>query len=442
MKHVLFAVVLMVLCALGPNCPMSYAKAPEVKRTFPNTSIPYVATRNDTVQDMLWLAGVNKDDVVYDLGSGDGRIVISAARDFGAHRAIGIEIDPNYINEGRANARKAGVGDNVEFIQGDLFDADFSEATVTTLFLGHRANIRLRPKLVSNLKTGSRIISHQFAMGEWTPAKELTVNKVNLGMIGEASGRFDYHPQVPDYTGNEPHFGRSDKVFMWVIPAPIAGIWRGKMKTQQGEHEMKLILHQSLSNINGTFELSGQPDLAGTVRVDVWGDHVRFWCSPDKASAQWQLFFDGSVQGNTIKGKVAIFENGRFREHELQVRRDTADLTGTWEWPSASKPHSVKLRIQKHNGKLTATYLDRDRTIPVPDFYNFGGGFYFTLLVGFEENTFEFIEDPEDAGWLIGEGTLDDGSLTGTIMFYPYLTARKKASPPIIHKWNSRTNTN
>ena len=308
---------------------------------------------------------------------------------------------------------------------------------MTTVFLGHRANIRLRPKLVGTLKPGSRIISHQFAMGEWTPAKELTVNKVFLGMVGEAWRPFVNHPQVPDYTGNESHFGRTDKVFMWVVPAPIAGIWRGKIKTQQDEQEMKLILHQTLPRAYGTFELSGQTDITGKVRVDVWGNHVRFWCNPkDKPYGKGQLIFDGSVHGDTMKGKVAEIGNDQINEYEFQAGRDKADLTGTWEWQPASKPHQVKLRIENHDSKLTATYLDRDRAIPVPDFYNFGGGFYFTLLVGFEESTREFADDPEDAGWLIGEGALDDGILNGTVMFYPYSMPFEN-TPPVIHKWNS-----
>ncbi|MHC4962871.1 MAG: methyltransferase domain-containing protein [Planctomycetota bacterium] len=435
MKYVVLAVA---LCVFGPNCPVSHAKSPDIQRTFPNTSIPYVVTRNDTVRDMLWLADVGKDDVVYDLGSGDGRIVISAVRDFGAQRAVGIEIDLNLIQQSRINAQKAGVGDKAEFIQDDLFDADFSEASVVALYLGHKANIRLRPKLIRTLRPGSRIISHQFAMGEWTPAKELTINKVQLGMIGEAPGPFDSNPQVPDYTGNEPHFGRSDKVFMWVVPAPIAGLWRGKIKRPQGEQDIKLILHQTPSGVNGTFELSGQTDFAGKVRVDLWGDHLRFWCSPDgKGYGDWQIIFDGSVHGDIIKGKVVEIGNNGFNEYEFQAVRDKADLTGTWEWPSASKPHQVKLRIENHDNQLTATYLDRDRGVPVTDFYNFGGGFYFTVLVGFEENTFEFIDGPEDAGWLIGEGTLDDGMLNGTVMLYPY-SMRRKNTPPVIREWNSK----
>lgn len=437
MRKVMFAVVLMALSILVSHSPMSYAKAPKAKRTIPNTSIPYVATRSDTVRDMLLLAGADKDDVVFDLGSGDGRIVISAVRDFDAHRAVGVEIDPNLIDQSRVNAQKAGVSDKVKFIQSDLFNTDFSKASVVCLYLGHKPNIRLRPKLVSTLKPGSRIVTHQFAMGEWTPAKELTVNKVFLGMYGEALGPFDNFSQVPDYTGNESHHGTTDKVFMWVVPAPIAGVWRGKLKTQRGEQEMKLTLQQTLSKTYGTFELSGQTDLSGGVGVDLWGSHVRFWCNPkDKPYGKGQLIFDGTVHEDTLKGKIAVFGDDQIQEYDFQAKRDKADLTGTWQWPSATKSHQLKFRIEKENGKLTATYLDRDQIIPVTDFYNFGGGFYFTLLIRSESTR----EIAENAGWLIGEGTLDDGTMNGRVMFYPYSSTQKNTTP-VINEWNSKTNT-
>ena len=112
------------------------------------------------------MANVGKDDVLYDLGSGDGRIVIAAVRDFGARRAVGVENDPQRIRESRENATKVNVTDRVEFIQGDLFNAKFAQASVVTLFLGHGPNLRLRPKMFRTLKPGTRIVSHQFGMGE------------------------------------------------------------------------------------------------------------------------------------------------------------------------------------------------------------------------------------------------------------------------------------
>jgi SAM-dependent methyltransferase len=171
-KSVFLAAILAVTFELSYVDAVQTQEIPvQTEQTPARSSIPYVATRNDAVRDMLWMANVGKDDVVYDLGSGDGRIVIAAVRDFGARRAVGIEIDPNRIRESQKNAQEAGVTDRVEFVQNDLFTSDFRQASVVTLFLGHQPNIKLRPKLFSTLKPGTRIVSHQYAMGEWQPNK-------------------------------------------------------------------------------------------------------------------------------------------------------------------------------------------------------------------------------------------------------------------------------
>lgn len=130
----------------------------------------YVPTSDTVVDAMLRLAGVSPDDVVYDLGSGDGRIVIAAARDFGA-RGVGIDIDPVRIGESNKNAEEAGVTDRVRFVEADLFKSNFSEATVVTLYLLSRLNERLKPMLMEQLKPGTRIVSHAFDMGDWKPEK-------------------------------------------------------------------------------------------------------------------------------------------------------------------------------------------------------------------------------------------------------------------------------
>lgn len=135
----------------------------------------FVPTPPEVVEAMLKLAGVTKNDVVYDLGCGDGRIVIAAARDFGA-RGVGIDIDPQRIREATENAQKAGVTDRVKIVQGDLFEADLSEATVVTLYLLPSLNLKLLPKLKKELRPGARIVSHAFDMGDWKPDKEQDVN--------------------------------------------------------------------------------------------------------------------------------------------------------------------------------------------------------------------------------------------------------------------------
>ncbi len=128
----------------------------------------YVPTREPVMDAMLRMAKVDSSDIVYDLGCGDGRIVIAAAQRFGA-TGVGIDLDPQRIKEARENAKEAGVTDKVTFIEGDLFDSDFSEATVVTLYLLTELNKRLKPLLMAQLKPGTRIVSHAFSMGDWEP---------------------------------------------------------------------------------------------------------------------------------------------------------------------------------------------------------------------------------------------------------------------------------
>lgn len=137
--------------------------------------VPYVPSPEEVVNAMLKLADVKKDDVLYDLGCGDGRIVITAAKSFGA-RAVGVDIDPERIREANENAKKAGVSDRVKFIEKNLFDADISDATVVTLYLLPDINRKLRPKLLKDLRPGTRIVSHQFDMGDWKPAKKMDLD--------------------------------------------------------------------------------------------------------------------------------------------------------------------------------------------------------------------------------------------------------------------------
>jgi len=134
----------------------------------------FVSTDPSIVKAMLTLAGVTRDDVVYDLGCGDGRIVIAAAKEFGA-RGVGVDLDPRRIQEARADADRAGVGDRVTFRVEDLFEAEIRNATVVTLFLSPELNARLRPKLLSELRPGTRIVSHRYGIGDWVPERTITV---------------------------------------------------------------------------------------------------------------------------------------------------------------------------------------------------------------------------------------------------------------------------
>jgi SAM-dependent methyltransferase len=134
----------------------------------PASLAPYVASSDILVDEMLGLAGVGKDDVVYDLGSGDGRIVIAAARNYGA-RGVGFELDGDLVRRSQENARRAGVAHLVEFRQQDVLTVDLSAATVVTIYLSRDANLKLRPRLQSQLRPGARVVSHEFDMGDWAP---------------------------------------------------------------------------------------------------------------------------------------------------------------------------------------------------------------------------------------------------------------------------------
>jgi SAM-dependent methyltransferase len=175
------------LCGLAFALPAGGLRA-QAPTAAPPLDVPYVPTPQDMVERMLRMAGVGRNDLVYDLGCGDGRLVVTAARKYGA-RGVGIDIDPARIREASANARAARVERRVEFIVGDLFQADLSPATVVTLYLLPRLNEQLRPQLWQQLRVGARVVSHGFDMGQaWPPERTQTVNgtKIYAWTITEA----------------------------------------------------------------------------------------------------------------------------------------------------------------------------------------------------------------------------------------------------------------
>jgi hypothetical protein len=152
----------------------SRRRASRKKRPLRKPDVIYYPTPPETVDEMLRMAKIKKGDVLYDLGSGDGRIPIAAAKQYGI-RAVGIEIDPKLVTEAQENARAAGVSELVRFRNDDMFRIDVREATVVTLYLSEKLNVLLRPKLLSELRPGSRILSHDFRMGDWKPEQTVRV---------------------------------------------------------------------------------------------------------------------------------------------------------------------------------------------------------------------------------------------------------------------------
>lgn len=179
----LLATTLSVAAQTTTPQPQSRSTAPAARapaKELRSPDVVYVPTPYDVVEAMLNVAKVSQDDVMYDLGSGDGRIPITAAQKFGVQRATGIDINPERVKEAEANRKKAGVGNRVRFVNADLFESDFSDATVITLYLLPELNVKLLPKLLRETKPGTRIVSHAFRMGSWQPEQQLSVGGRNV----------------------------------------------------------------------------------------------------------------------------------------------------------------------------------------------------------------------------------------------------------------------
>jgi len=235
-----FLGVVFALSMVATRIPQSQAQAP-TSSGLAQPVVPYVPTPETVVMGMLELANVGRDDIVYDLGSGDGRLVITAAQKFGAKRGVGIEINPGLVNQSNENARQAGVSDRVRFIQQDLFQADFREASVVTLYLLPKINLELRPKLLSELKPGSRVVSHAFSMGDWKPDRRVT---------------------IADRTA-----------YLWIIPAQVDGTWTGTLSTHAGQSiPYTLQIKQSFQTAQATADIAGTT--VSLPQVKLMGDRL------------------------------------------------------------------------------------------------------------------------------------------------------------------------
>ena len=184
--------------------------------------VVWVPTPDAVVERMLRMARVGKNDFVIDLGSGDGRTVIAAAQKFGA-RAMGIEYNPDMVALSIKNAEQAGLGDKVKFIKADLFETDFSQATVITMYLLPAINIKLRPKIL-DMRPGTRVVSHAFNMEDWQPDQTATVE------------------------------GRD--AYLWIVPAKVAGRWKLAVPAGNGEQAWQVTLEQQFQKISGKAELA------------------------------------------------------------------------------------------------------------------------------------------------------------------------------------------
>jgi SAM-dependent methyltransferase len=257
---------------------------------YPQQKVPdvhYDATPQSTVEAMLKLAEVTRDDIVYDLGCGDGRFVITAAEEFGA-RGVGIDIDPARIKESWENAEKRGVGNRVRFIGGDLFEADIGEGSVVTLYLLQRLNLELRPKLLDELKPGSRILSYIFDMEDWEPDKR-----------GHLEGKSFYY---------------------WVVPANVSGTWLWSIgQTEPTGEQNRFVLDQNFQKVSGKFYIDGKQ--ASLINCRLKGDQIEFEVDCNSAGQRKAMRFQGRVWDNKVRGSCDIRVGSLTRSQEWRAQR-------------------------------------------------------------------------------------------------------------------------
>jgi SAM-dependent methyltransferase len=239
--------------------------------------VDYVPTPQALVEVMLDMAKVGRDDIVYDLGSGDGRLAITAAKKYGAS-GVGIDIDPKRISEARENAKKAVVEDKVRFLKQDLFKSDFHDATVVTLYLLNKLNHRLRPQIFAQLKPGARVVSHAFMMGEWEPDSEKTIEIE----------------------------GRSYDAYYWVVPANMSGRWK-VTGDKSGDVPHTVIVEQKFQKITVRADDSGEVLGEGIV------NGATFTLTMNENTNGKSKLFQGKIDGNTIEAMNPGSEEHRWR---------------------------------------------------------------------------------------------------------------------------------
>ena len=278
-----------LLCLMHLSPAQIQQKKPEV---------PYVSTPEDVVAEMLKMANVEKEDVLYDLGCGDGRIVITAVKEMGC-RGVGIDIDPIRIRESRENAIEAGVSDRVEFVLSDLFEVDISQANVVTLYLLSKVNLKLRPKLFRELSPGTRVVSHDFDMGKWNPddSKYMNGDRDDIPIA--------YDPFEPNSFVLGSNWDRHN-VYLWVMPANITGVWKWTMPKISGNTQYSLEIEQSFQEIMGKAYEGSSLIPVSIIDGKIKGDKLEFTLERKLKGRSERMNFKGSVIGHTMEGSVSI----------------------------------------------------------------------------------------------------------------------------------------
>jgi hypothetical protein len=258
-----------VLLAATPNFAQDYGDT------------PYVQTPQNVVDKMLEIAKVGPKDYVIDLGSGDGRMIITAAKKHGA-RGFGVDLDRRLVSLANRRAAQAGVSDRAVFYERDLYKTDVSRATVVTIYLLPEVNLMVRPKLLATLKPGTRVVSHDYDMGEWPP---------DVSLVLDAPDK----PVGRDF---------KSKVFYWVVPARVSGKWRWDVVFNGQSTPFELALNQMFQKIDGVLTIDGRSAKIEEARLN--GTSIQFTATIRDGEVNTRYAFSGRVAGDRIDGEVQL----------------------------------------------------------------------------------------------------------------------------------------
>ena len=272
--------IVFVLLALAAGVPAS-------AQDYGDT--PYVQTPQNVVDTMLKLARVGANDYVIDLGSGDGRMVITAAKRYGA-RGFGVDIDRRLVDLSNANAAKAGVADRAAFYMRDLHETDFRRATVLTLYLLPEVNLMIRPRLLDTLKPGTRIVSHDYGMGRWSP---------------------DYQTEI-EAPGKTVGAVKTSKILYWMVPGNAAGRWLWTLERAGKKQAFELSLEQMFQKLTGKMMVGGRP--VELQRASLEGDRITVTAVDGKGPSTVHYEFSGRIINHAIEGQVRVETEGKGRE--------------------------------------------------------------------------------------------------------------------------------
>jgi hypothetical protein len=273
-------------------------------------TVPYVPTPQNVVDRMLEIAAVGPQDYLIDLGSGDGRIVVTAAKKYRV-RGFGVDLNPVRINESNENAVRAGVSDRVAFQQRNLFDTDLSDATVITMYLLPRVNLELRPRLL-DLKPGTRIVAHDFDMEDWKPDQTVNVDTIDKYGAGSGSG--------------------VSSIYFWIVPAKAAGMWQWQLTVAGKAQNYELSLDQKFQMLSGAVRIGGGRITLMDAKLS--GDRINFSFTADVNGSPLRHDFSGRITGNSMEGTVALSGSRTQGQLEWSAVRVTK---------SAGKPGELRL---------------------------------------------------------------------------------------------------